>query len=171
MEAIRRRRTVRRYKADPVSEDKINHVLEAARLAPSYYNEQSWRFIVITQDQIKEKVLKCLSALSRITLNPVPPVLIVGCADPKKSAIKGDQQYYLVEMGIAMEHMILAATEMGLGTAWISAFDENTVKQILGIPESVRIVAITPLGYSDEKKEEVKERKPLKEIVCKECWL
>jgi len=54
MEAIRRRRTVRRYKADPVPEDKINHVLEAARLAPSYYNEQSWRFIVVTQEQIKE---------------------------------------------------------------------------------------------------------------------
>jgi len=171
MEAIRRRRTVRRYKADPVPEDKINHVLEAARLAPSYYNEQSWRFIVITQEQIKEKVLRCISALSRLTFNPAPPVLIVGCADPKKSAIKGDQEYYLVEMGIAMEHLMLAATELGLGTAWMCAFDENTVKQILGVPENVRVVALTPLGYPAEKKEEVKERKPLKEIVCKECWL
>jgi len=170
MEAIRRRRTITRYKAEPVPEDKINYVLEAARLAPSWSNQQSWRFIVITEDHVKEKIMKCVSPLTGMMLHPPPPVLIVGCADPKKSGIRGDQKYYLVEMGIAMEHLMLAATDMGLGTAWICVFDEDDVKQMLGVPDDIRVVAMTPLGYPDEKKEEVEDRKTLKEIACEECW-
>ena len=170
MKTIFNRRTIRRYKVDPVPEDKINYVLEAARLAPSYYNEQSWKFIIVTENHAKEKILKTISTLSRVTLNPPPPILIIGCADPKKSAVKGDQGYYLLEMGIAMEHLMLAATELGLGTAWICAFDEDAVKRILGIPNNIRVVAMTPLGYPDEKKEGIEERKPRKEIICKESW-
>jgi nitroreductase len=105
-----------------------------------------------------------------VTLHPSPPVIIVGCSDPKKSGVKDDQEYYLLEMGIALEHLMLAATELGLGTAWICAFNEKDVKKILKIPENIRVVAITPLGYPAEKKEKVKDRKKLEDITCNEYW-
>ena len=170
MEAIRKRRTIRKYKDDPISENQIKYVLNAARLAPSWANEQSWKFIIVTKDDVKDRIVRCISPLSGMTLCPAPPILIIGCADPKKSGVKDDQEYYLLEMGIAMEHLMLAATEIGLGTAWICAFDEKAIKKMLGIPEDIRVVAITPLGHPAEKIEKVKDRETLEDITCNESW-
>jgi nitroreductase len=158
MDAIRSRRSIRKYKPDPVSDDVLRNVLEAARLAPSWANRQCWRFVVVKDKEKRKKITMRDWAAEA-------PVVIVGCADPTASGTKFNQQYYMLDMGIAMEHLMLAATELGLGTCWIGGqFDEPTVKRVLNIPEGLRVVALTPLGYPDEKPE-AKPRKSLSEIV------
>ncbi|MFQ6077240.1 MAG: nitroreductase family protein [Candidatus Bathyarchaeia archaeon] len=163
MEAIRKRRSIRRYKPDPVPEEKIRHVLEAARLAPSWANRQCWRYIIVTDEALKREITMRDWAAQA-------PVIIVGCADPRRSGTRADKQYYLLDMGISMEHLILAATEQGLGTCWIGGqFDEEAVKEALGIPEEIRVVALVSVGYPDEEPEP-KTRKSLEEITSRNQW-
>ena len=98
------------------------------------------------------------------------PIVIVGIADPKLSGTRADKHYYLLDMGIVMEHMMLAAAELGLGTCWIGGqFNEDTVRETLKIPSQYRVVALTPLGYPDEEPSP-KTRKAIEEIVTHETW-
>lgn len=159
MEVIRQRRSIRKFKPDPVPQAEIDYVLEAARLAPSWANTQCWKFIVVTDPKVKEEV-----ASAGNNWIAQAPVLIVACADPSKPGTKGDQQYYMLDIGIAMEHLILAATDRNLGTCWIGAFDEAKVKKALGVPDNIRVVATTPLGYPDQQPDP-RPRKSLSEIV------
>lgn len=163
LELVRKRKSIRRYKSDPVPQRKLEHVLEAARLAPSWGNRQCWRFIVVT-DEAKKRAITTREWAAQA------PVIIVGCAYPNLSGSRFNQQYYMLDMGIAMEHLILAAAEQGLGTCWIGGqFDEGAVRQALGIPEGVRVVALTPLGYPAETPRP-KAKKPLEEIVSYDKW-
>jgi len=160
MEVISKRRSIRKYKADPVSQEDINYILESARLAPSWANSQCWKFIVVTDQNVKNEIAKAGNNwIARA------PVIIVACADPTKPGTKGDQPYYMLDIGIAMEHLILAAADKGLGTCWIGAFDENVVKKVLGVPDRMRVVASTPLGYPDENPNP-RPRKSMNEIRC-----
>ena len=161
MEVIRKRRSIRRYKPDPVPDEDIKYVLEAARLAPSWANTQCWHFIVVTDEYVKKEVAQAGNGNRWIAK---APVIIVACADPRVPGAKGDMPNYLIDMGIAIEHLILAATERGLGTCWIGAFHESKVKEVLGLPEYIRVVASTPLGYPDEAPA-ARSRKSLEEIV------
>jgi nitroreductase len=163
METIRGRRSIRGYRPDPVPEEKLDYILEAARLAPSWKNQQCWRFIVVTEEE-KRRVI------TQREWTAEAPVVIVGCARPGLSGGNAGQQYYMLDMGIAMEHMVLAAAEQGLGTCWIGGqFDEDTVKAELGVPEDVRVVALLPLGYPAEAPD-AKERKTMDELVGHEEW-
>lgn len=163
MEVIRKRRSIRKYKAEPVPEKDIKYVLEAARLAPSWGNRQCWRYIVVTDEALRKKITMRDWAAQA-------PVIIVGCADPTKAGNKDGKPYYMLDMGISMEHLILAAAERGLGTCWIGGqFDERVVKEALNIPEDIRIVALTPVGYPDEAPAP-KERKTVDEMVCWNRW-
>lgn len=156
---IEKRRSIRQYKPDSVPEEDIKYVIEAARLAPSWANTQCGHFVVVTDEEVKKEVAQAGNEWIAQA-----PVIIVACADPTKPGTKGDQPYYLVDIGIAMEHLILAATERGLGTCWIGAFDEDKVKEALNVPEDIRVVASTPLGYPDETPGP-QSRKKLEEIV------
>ena len=158
MEVVRRRRSVRRYKADPISQDQIMSVLEAARLAPSWANSQCWKFVVVTDPEVKQALAKAGNEWVAQA-----PVIIAACADATKPGTKGDQPYYMVDIGISMEHLILAAADQGLGTCWIGWFDEAVARQALGVPQNIRIVAYTPLGVPDEEPAP-KARKSLSEI-------
>jgi len=166
MEVISRRRSIRRYKPDPVPEAEIEYVLEAARLAPSWGNTQCWKFVVVTDPKVKEELARAGNSWTAKA-----PVIIASCADPSisenrtPSSAKGDQRYYMLDIGIAMEHLILAAADRGLGTCWIGHFDEAIAKKALGVPENIRVVATTPLGYPDEDPA-TRPRKSLKEIMC-----
>jgi nitroreductase len=163
MEVIRNRRSIRKYKIKPVSEKDIEYILEAARLAPSWGNKQCWRYIIVTKEDLRKKITMREWAAQA-------PVVIVGCADPTKAGDKNGKPYYMLDMGISMEHLILAAAERGLGTCWLGGqFDEKTVKDALGIPENMRVVALTPLGYPDESPAP-KDRKNLGEMVSREKW-
>ncbi|MCD1295624.1 nitroreductase [Methanocella sp. CWC-04] len=141
-EVIRDRKSVRRYLPDKVPEEALLRVLEAARLAPSWCNKQCWSYIVVDDPGLISSIVaggaKAFNA----------PMYIVLCADPSLSGSIGGKEYYLVDAAISMEHLVLAATAEGLGTCWLGAmFNEESVKKALSIPDGLRVVAITPLGY------------------------
>src|SRR5574340_646372 len=164
MEVIRGRRSVRKYRPDPVPQAKLDAVLEAARLAPSWANGQCWTFIVVTDPKVKQELAKAGNEWIEQA-----PAIVAACADPKGSGTKGDQSYYLLDIGIAMEHLVLAAAEQGLGTCWIGWFDEKKARQALGVPDGIRVVATTPLGFPDEQPDP-RPRKPMSEIVRENRW-
>jgi nitroreductase len=159
MDVISKRRSVRKYKSDPVSKEDVEYIVEAARLAPSWANSQCFKFVVVTDPEVKEELSKAGNSWIANA-----PAVIAACADPDKPGTKGDQKYYMLDVGIAMEHLILAAADKGLGTCWIGAFDEDVAKNVLEVPENIRVVALTPLGHPDESPNP-RPRRPLEEVM------
>ncbi len=160
LSAIGGRRSIRKYSSKPVEEEKLLKVLEAARLSPSAKNRQEWRFIVVRE-------LKTRMELTEAIGQPFvgeAPIILVCCGTEVESIMRGGQPRYTVDLSIATAYMILEAYEQGLGTCWLGSYDENKVKEVLGIPEGVRIVAITPLGYPNESPAP-RPRKQLNEII------
>ena len=142
-EAIRKRHSVRAYLPNRVPKDKLEKILEAARLAPSAGNIQPWHFIVVMNTRKRKK----LSEGGRFAkFLSESPVVIVGCGDKKASP-----KWYAVDTAIAMQNMVLAATGEGLGTCWVGSFNEEQVKKLLNIPEKFRVIALLALGYPRKK--------------------
>jgi nitroreductase len=176
-DVIRARTSVRQYSDKSVDEDKITYILECARLAPSWANKQCWRFIIIKNKETIEQISKT-SLINRWL--KTAPVVIVACADPTDSGTNNSLDYYTVDVSIAFEHVVLAATDVGLGTCWIGGFNEEKVKELLEIPKRIRVVALTPLGYPvdtigfaeriTKTVLKTKKRKTLDEIVHYEHW-
>lgn len=164
-QVFRDRRSIRKYKDTPVEQEKIEQVLEAARLAPSWKNMQCWRFMVLTDADLRAGVLEAFPAD-----NPgrkaiaAAPVLIVVCGNPAESDVENGIEYFVADVAIAFEHLCLAAHAVGLGTCWMGLFDEKKVKRSLGIPDDIRIVGITPLGYPDQEPNP-RPRKQLSDIA------
>ena len=164
--AISQRSSVRSYKSTDVEEDKLKKILEAARLSPSASNRQEWKFIVVKSKETKKKLAKAAFGQSFIG---EAPVIIVACGTEPKSVMGCGQPTDTVDVSIACAFMILQAFELGLGTCWIGAFKEDETKKILNVPEDVRVVAMTPLGYPDEPPSK-KSRKRLDQIICFEKY-
>ncbi|ABK15222.1 MAG: nitroreductase family protein [Methanothrix sp.] len=166
IEAIRKRRSIRKYQERPVEEEKLNRILEAGRLAPSAKNLQDWKFVVVRD---KERRKRLAEAAKNQWFIAEAPVVIVACGTETKYVMTCGQHTYTIDVSIAVDHMTLEATELGLGTCWIGAFYEDRVKKILDVPENIRVVALLPLGYPAEDPEP-RPRKPVEEIVCYERW-
>ncbi|HHW40531.1 MAG TPA: nitroreductase [Syntrophomonadaceae bacterium] len=162
--AIQARRSIRAYSAREVEEEKLNRVLEAGRLAPSANNRQDWKFIVVRDRETRKRLVE--AAGGQQFLGTAPVVLVVCGTEPEKVMMCG-QPAYAIDASIALSFMILEACELGLGTCWLGHFDENRVKEILGIPPGVRVVAMTPLGYPAESPA-ARPRKSLDEVVSYE---
>ena len=164
-EVIRTRRSIRSYKPDPIPEEVLTRVLDAARIAPSGSNRQPWKFIVVKDEELKRRIAKACHSQMFIA---EAPVVIVACGyniHYNRGEYMGDFSM-LVDVSIAFTHLILAARAEGLGTCWIGSFNNEEIKRILSIPEEVNVVAITPLGYpKDEEFREPGPRKPLSEIM------
>jgi len=167
-EAIRKRTSVRGYRPDTVEEEKLGRLLDAARLAPSGKNGQPWRFIVVRDEETK---LKLVSACKNQKFIAEAPVVIVACGYEEEAYKKmgGYWNSLPVDIGIALEHLMLAAEAEELGTCWIGAFIEEEVRSILDVPDDVKIVALTPVGYPS-KGRATRPRKPIEEIVMLEKW-
>jgi len=151
MDVVKKRRSIRSYKPDPVPEEVLNQVLEAARLAPSGGNGQPWHFVII-KDPKKKRMLDISSWAQQA------PVVIVGCTEASSQT----------DVAIAFEHLVLAAANFGLGTCWIGRWGaDDEIKKALGIPEDIRVLAVTPLGYPAESPP-LKARKPLSQIIHRE---
>ncbi len=165
-ELINARYSVRAYQDRPVEDDKLRAILEAARLAPTAINSQPFQLIVIhvrgREDELKP--------IYRRDWLFQAPLLICVCALPDAAWVRRDGlSYHRVDATIVMDHIILAATEQGLGTCWVAAFDPDAMRTVLHLPENVEPVVLTPLGYAaDQAKERV--RKPLEELVRYERW-
>lgn len=163
---IRARYSVRAYKADAIAKDVLARVLEAAILAPTAANRQPFRLIVAhTADRHSE--------LRKVYKQPwftAAPLVICICAVPDEAWMRRDQvSYATVDATIAMDHLILAAANEGLGTCWIGAFDPVAAREVFDLPQDVEPVALTPLGWPDDAPGP-KRRRPLEELVKYERW-
>ena len=166
LSAIQGRRSVRQYSSQPIEDIKLNKVLEAARLSPSASNRQSWKFVIVKDNETRANLAE--AAGGQLFVGQAP-VILVACGTDPDSIMMCGQHRYTVDLSIATAYMILEAYEQGLGTCWLGSFDENRVKEILGIPEGIRVVAMTPLGYPTDSPAE-RPRKNLDEIVCYERY-
>lgn len=176
LDAITARRSIRKYKADPVPADKLETVLDAARLAPSWANTQCARFIVVRDGDTRSKLADTLSGN-----NPAAgairnaPVTIVACAELGKSGCSGGVpstdkgDWFMFDVALAMHNLVLAAQSLGLATVYVGLFDAAEAGRILGVPEGFCVVAMTPLGYPDQARDP-RPRKELGEIVFYDRW-
>ena len=167
IDAIKTRKSVRAYLDRPVEDTKLSAVLEAARLAPSASNRQEWRFVIVREVETRKKLAYVAGNQEFIA---EAPVVIVACAETDEHLMNCGQPCYPIDVAIALDHITLAAVELGLGTCWIGNFDERKVKEILGIPERVRVVELMPLGYPVDPSVVEKKRRPLSTIVKYEHW-
>lgn len=163
-EAIEKRRSVRAYRDDPISEETLNKILEAGRLGPSAHNAQEYKFVVVRNSQKRKELAKAAAGQRFIAK---APVIIAAVSLNPEHLMSNGVPAYAVDVAIALDHMTLAAVEEELGTCWIGAFSQEDVKKILNIPESYKVVALLPLG-SPYDEPGVKSRKKLKELVCYE---
>ena len=180
LETIKNRRSIRKFKTDPVDDNTLTTILDAARLAPSWSNTQCSRYIVIRSTETKASLADSILAHPELGNNPATkairtaPVVIVAIAEKGlagyfngKTATDKGEYWYMLDVGIAMENLVLAAADLGLGTVHVGLFDANRVAEILKIPENYYVVEMTPLGYP-EYQPNPRPRKALEEIVYKE---
>ncbi len=161
LEAMKSRRSIRKYKPEPIPDGKLQSILEAARLAPSAANRQPWRFVVVQNADCKKALAE---AANNQTFLSDAAAIVAAIGDPDVSA-----RWFEKDTMIALEHMVLAATALGYGTCWIGAFDEEAVKRLLKIPAKVKVVALLPIGIPNEAPAS-RPRKELSEIFFKEEW-
>ena len=159
LDLIKHRKSIRDFLDRPVEREKIMMCLEAARLAPSECNSQPWKFIVVDDVQLKNKL--CDAAFSGIyfinTFCKRAPVIVVVVSEKSKfiarvGGVFRGTKYYLIDIGIACEHFVLQAEDLNLGTCWIGWFNEGAVKSVLNIPQSKKIDILLALGYYDREK-------------------
>lgn len=166
MEAVKNRRSIRKYTSQQVEDEKLKRVLEAARLAPSACNMQPWKFIVVTNEETRSLLVQ---ATDEQWFVREAPVILVACGSNLSSVMLNGFHRYIIDVSIAFSYITLEAQELGLGTCWLGGFKEPRVREILGIPDDMRVVAMTPLGYPGEFPKQ-RDRKSLKEIVCFEKY-
>jgi nitroreductase len=167
LELIPRRYSVRAYKPDPIEDEILAQVLEAARLAPTAANRQPFRLIVIATDGRQEELKRIYNRDWFVQA----PIIICACAVPGEGWTRESdlKNYTDVDVAIIMDHLILAATHFGLGTCWIAAFNPTAARAVLELPTGVEPIAFTPLGYPADTPGP-KERKPLTALVRYEHW-
>lgn len=166
LEAIKNRRSIRKYKTTAVDDRTIETVLEAACRAPSWANSQCWRFVVVQDVDTRSKLAEALAIVSERPNRAIEavrnaPVVIVACAElgrsgyymsePRKPVTDKGDSWYMFDTALAMQNLTLAAYSLGLGTVYVGAFDAKKVAEILGVPEGFCVVSLTPLGYPDEE--------------------
>lgn len=166
-QAIKSRKSVRSFLDETVESEKLVKILEAARLAPSAFNRQEWRFVIVQDIDNKRKLVNYAKSPSFIA---EAPVVIVACAKPNGPVMSCGQPCYIIDVAIALDHVSLAAVEYDLGSCWTSIFDEDKVKEILGIPKEIRVIALMPLGYPKDPSISEKRRLPLAQLIKFENW-
>lgn len=147
IDALMKRRSCRAYKPGAIPDEHLRLILEAGRYAPSAGNTQPWRFVITRQPELKRQIA---AACSEQHWMANADIILTGMGVPKESRKHGDWQWYSVDVSIAMQNMILAATALGYGTCWIGSFDQQLVKQLLNIPPAMHVIALTPIGISDD---------------------
>ncbi len=165
-DVVENRYSCRAYLDRPVEDEKLEKIMEAARLAPSASNRQEWRFIAVT-DSEKRKKLAAIAHDQQFVGEA--PAVIAACAVTDNHIMSCGQPCYPIDVAIALEHVALAATALGLATCWIGAFKEEPAKKLLGVPADVRIVELMPLGYPADKIRP-KSRLSLDEVFIREKW-
>jgi len=161
MTAIKNTRSIRAYKSTEVEEEKLNLILEAARLSPSARNLQNWKFIVVRDKKLRERLVEAAAGQKFVG---EAPLTLIACATAPERVMTCGQPANTIDLSIALSFMMLEAAELGLGTCWLGSFYEDKAKEVLNLPEGYRVVAMTPLGYPDENPAP-RPRKSIEEIV------
>jgi nitroreductase len=167
--AIGKRRSIRKFKPNPIAKEHLKKILEAGRLAPSASNRQPWCFIIVN-DPEKKRALS-IAANNQEFISDAD-VIIIALGDPgvyPKSSTAPTRLFHEQDTMIAIEHMVLAATALGYGTCWIKAFNENEVRKILKIPENLAVIALIPVGVPDENPLP-RPRRAFKEVFFSESY-
>jgi nitroreductase len=166
LELVKSRYACRSYQERPIEEDKLLRLLEAVRLAPSGSNRQPWKFVVVQDPEVRRGLVRACANQRFIA---AAPVVVAGCGlmpDRMMSCgVPGDP----VDVAIALEHLALAATAEGLASCWIGAFSQDDVREVLGVPATVKVIELMTLGYPADTPR-AKTRKPLSEIVSADRW-
>lgn len=168
IELAEKRCSIRGYKSDLIPEDVLNEVLQAGNLAPTAKNLQPFQFIVVRNEAKRLELAKSYPA----PFFTEAPVVIVICTDASAAWVRDrydDKNYCDVDAAIAIDHMTLAATDLGLGTCWLGAYNPEIVKTTMGLPEGIEPVNMLLVGYPSEEGR-TKTRKPLKELVRYDQW-
>jgi len=172
LKVIRERKSVRNFDPNrPVEEEKLRTILEAARLAPSSNNTQPWHFVVVRDEKTRDMIAGAapLGAATNKWMR-LAPVIIVCCGKEdvlyhKSAGRLFDKDFFKIDIAIAVEHIVLTAKELGLGTCWAGWFDERKIKNILRIPSGTHVIALLPVGYPKGAWPAAKKRKSMDEIV------
>lgn len=167
IQAIKSRESVRSYLDKEVESEKLTKILELARLAPSFFNRQDWRFVVVQDRKTRGMLVDDARSPSFVAESPV---VIVCCGKPTRAITDSDRSSYEVDAAIALTYVTLAAVEYGIGSCWISIFDEKKIKEILSIPEEIRVIALMSLGYPKYVSDSKKRRLPLAQFIKFEKW-
>ena len=164
-EAIRRRYSCRSYRDQALEPKQLDAILEAARQAPSAKNLQDWRLVVVTDRDLKKRLA---AAANNQTFLETAGAIVVACT-ASDHVMRCGQAVGPIDVAIALEHMCLAATELGLATCWIGSFYPDKVRPVVGIPDGVTIIELLAVGYpADTPKEH--RRESLERIACFEKW-
>ena len=164
-DVLKTRRSIRSYEPDPIPEVVVDRILEAVRIAPSGSNRQPWKFIMVDDKELRDRLA---SQCGKQAFIAEAPTIVVACGYDIKYNRGGymGEMSMIMDVTIAFTHLILAARAEGLGTCWIGSFNNDELKKMLGVPEKFNVVAVTPLGYPEhEKFSPPGPRKPLKEIM------
>jgi nitroreductase len=165
MEAIKGRRSIRKFKNPNIPDEAIAQLIEAASYAPSAGNIQPWEFVIVRTPTVKQKLVKAAYNQKQVQ---EAPVIIVVCADENRSSTgygnRGKTLYCIQDTSAAIQNILLTAHSLGLGTCWIGAFDENEAKDAVNAPEGVRPVAMIPIGYPDVTPRQ-RNKRPISELV------
>ena len=165
-ESIRSRRSIRSYRDKSIEDEKLWAVLEAGRSAPSASNRQDWRMIVVRDQETRGKL--AVTHHNHGFIADVP-VVIVACGTNPSRIMVGGKPACAIDVAIAIDHMTLAATALGLGTCWMGAYEEGPIKKLLGVPDEVDVVVLLALGYPAESPPP-RPRRPFDDVVCFDRW-
>ena len=165
LEAIRKRYSCRSYQDKPIEQEKLDEIFEAARLAPSAKNLQDWRFVVVTDKEIKRRLAE---AANNQRFLEDAGIIIIACSNSSE-IMRCAQALGPIDVAIALEHIALHATELGLATCWIGSFYPEKVRPIVGIPDDIAIIELMAVGYPTDSRKEPR-RKPIEKILCYEKW-
>jgi len=170
-DVIENRTSIKKYKNTSLDRAKVERMINAAIMSPSWKNEAAYKFIIVEEQNKKNVIAQAVRNKTQEAADAVKeaPMVAVVVATPEKSGEIDNKEFYLVDGAIAMEHFILAATEEGYGTCWIAAVDEKKVKTELGIPESYRVVGLTPVGEIGEQKKD-QTKKDAQNYVFLNSW-
>lgn len=158
---------MRAFLDTPVDPAVLRQLMEKVRLAPSARNVQEWRFVVVTDAESRARIAEAAGGQRFVG---AAPVVVVACAKTDRRLMSCGHPAFLIDVAIAVDHLTLAAVEMGLGTCWIGAFDPAKVRAALGIPQEIEVIQLMPLGYPEDPSPQAKRRLDYAEIVHEERW-
>jgi len=166
LDVIRKRYSCRAYQDKPIEREKLEQILEAARLAPSAKNLQDWRFVAVTDKETKHKIAQ---AANNQNFLQNAGAIIVACS-VSNEVMRCGQAVGPIDVAIALEHIALQAAELGLATCWIGSFYPEKVRPIVGIPQDIAIIELMTVGYPADSRKEP-NRQAIEKVVCYEKWL